>query len=186
MKRNAFRSIVAAGMVLLFAMSASASCPTVYGGPYVAWWGSWYVYDVGQSCYTVSGSASKVSLICGNPGFVFGSGSGQAQTSFTLTSSHPILNPARWNIGTNIIASSPGGTSADRVEIDINVQHPNGTTSYYTNYYWSGVNGSLSCHLTNSYFTANTGDTIYIIIAASNSGGATIQVEVPTLTNNSV
>lgn len=183
-RSHTFRALGAVLLVSLTSANAWASCPDVFG-PYQSSQGPYYQYDILPSCYTLSGGVTRATFICADPGFNFGSGTGQATMNFTVTSSDPIEDPTRWFIATRLKLSSPGGTSSDRFELDVNVTHPNNTVSYYTNYYWSGVNAPLNCYTTGSNFTANVGDNIQIVFTGVNSGTATILAEAAVLTNDS-
>ena len=156
---------------LFTAGSASASC---------------YTYTRPPSAYTLSGAVSSTTVSCStDPAWAFGTGtSSYAITSFTLGPNDPIANPNNWQIGSWVNFISPGGTPSDNFEIDVNVGHPNGTVSYYTDLYWSGAYGTIPCRgPIVKTFTANTGDTITAYVRATNSGTATIQITVPDIFN---
>jgi hypothetical protein len=179
-------SLISLFVFCLAQASAYGIC-TSPQGPYYLFTGSYYVYTQARSCYTGSGSVTNVTSSCpGDDAWSFGSGNSYRQVTFTLTSSEPIVNANKWDIGTWIDFSSPGGTPMDNFEVDIDVQHPDYSVSRYTLLYWSGAYGSLSAcgygpH--NRLFSANTGDTVTITVRASNSGTANIVVSVPRLFN---
>lgn len=167
----------------LSATSAFATCPTPYYGPYSVGPSTFADYTQDQSCYYTSGAISTGgSMGCSaDPNYVIGSGGGYVLTSFTIGSGDWVGNPNHWEIDSWIDASSPGGTSADHFEIDINVTHPNNTVSYYTLIFWNGLMGSISdCNGGyGTYFTADHGDTITVIVGGANSGSANIVVTRP-------
>jgi hypothetical protein len=187
-KENRMKSLSLAFVVVLFSAGAAfATCPTPPSGRQGSYPYYLYNYTQGQTCYSTSGNVSSGASLCGtsDPGWQFGSGTSTASASYTLGQSDPILDPNDWEIDAWIDLTSPGGTSADRVEVDVDVTHPNNTVSYYTLYFWSGASGNLSSCNGGHYkiFSANTGDTITITVAATNSGNATIKVSVPELFN---
>ncbi len=63
------------------------------------------------------------------------------------------------------------------------VNHPDGTYSYYVAYRWNGTMSALSgCaeQWGGTYFTAHAGDTIFISVNGRNeSGTATLKASVP-------
>jgi hypothetical protein len=166
----------------LAAGNVFATCPTPYTGPTFSGPYSWATYSQDQACYSTSGNVSSSSISCfTEPSWSFGSGTSSVSASFTVGANDWVGNPAHWEADSWIDFSSSGGTSADRIEFDVDVTHPNSTISRYTVIYWSGVNGSLSsCSGAYwNYFTADVGDTITITIAATNSGSANIVASVP-------
>jgi hypothetical protein len=183
MRKLMFGAVVLAVVTLFGAGNALASCPTPYSGPYTSGPFSWADYTQDQSCYSTSGNISTSSINCfTNPSWSFGSGSSSVTTSFTVGAGDWVGNTAHWTAGARVDFSSTGGTSADRVEVDVDVTHPNYTVSHYTVIFWGGPQGShSSCSNDWNYFTADHGDTITITIAASNSGSANIVVSVPSI-----
>ena len=137
-------SLVALLIVSMVQVSAYGIC-TSPTGPYCLWPGCYYNYTQARSCYTGSGTVTNTTISCpGDDAWSFGSGNSYRQMSFTLTSNEPIENPAKWDIGSWVNFSSPGGTSSDNFEIDIDVQHPDYSVSRYTLTYWSGAYGSMT------------------------------------------
>jgi hypothetical protein len=172
--------------VLAISNGVALACPTAPSSLQGTYPNQWYDYTQAAACYTTSGNVGSGSDDCmSGTVWQFNSGTSTVTTSFTLTSSDPILDSTKWYITDTLKLTSPGGTSGDRIEVDMDVTHPNLSVSHYTLYFWSGASGNLACGSHSAYFTANTGDTITIIIAATNSGTATIRANVPTLLNRS-
>lgn len=176
-----------ASLVFCFAQFSAYAICTSPSGPYNVGYGWYYNYTQARSCYSGSGNVTNTTINCpGDDAWSFGSGNSYRQMSFTLTSGLPIENPAKWDIGSWVNFSSPGGTSSDNFEIDIDVQHPDYSVSRYTLTYWSGAYGSINAcshGAFDRFFSANTGDIVTITVRASNSGNATIEVSVPRLFN---
>jgi hypothetical protein len=182
MKHRLSLAVLVVVSLSLAAGNAFATCPTPYTGPTFAGPNTWATYSQDQACYSTSGNVSSSSISCfTEPSWSFGSGTSSVSASFTVGANDWVGNPAHWEADSWIDFSSSGGTSADRIEFDVDVTHPNSTVSHYTVIYWSGVNGSLSsCNGAYwNYFTADVGDTITVTIAATNSGSANIVATVP-------
>jgi hypothetical protein len=174
-------------LISLFSIgSAFATCPTPYVGPYILGPTVYVDYTQDQGCYSTSGSVTATSISCfTEPSWSFGSGTSSVSTSFTLGSGDPVIDPTKWSAASFIDFSSPGSSVNDRFEIDVDVQHPNLTFSSYTVLFWSGLLGSISScsNPATGYFTADTGDTIYVTVTAINSGSATIVISDPRIFN---
>jgi len=89
--------------------------------------------------------------------------------------------PDKWNLGSWVEFNSPSQTILDSLNVSVDVEHPNSTISHYDAIYWNGTYGNLSvCSPINwTDFSAHTGDTITVVVEASNSGNATINISVP-------
>jgi hypothetical protein len=177
-------------VVLLSLGGASAfACPTQWTGPYGmggAIPSGWYNYSLPASCYTLGGGMTSAVVGCSGTGGWQATGSrNSAQASFTLDSSDPILNPTAWTISTQVEVSSLDSDGADTFQFQVSVAHPNGTWSYYTIFSWNSTLASICGAQQWGYFTANTGDTIYINISGRNvSGTATLKASIPSILNN--
>ena len=177
-------------LVVLFSLgggSTFASCPTPYFGPVVSGPYTWADYTQDQSCYYAP-NVAQTSISCfSEPSWSFGSGTHTASASFTIGTNDWVGNHNHWEASSWIDFASTGGTSADRFEIDVDVQHPNNSVSYYTVLFWSGLNGSISsCSgAYSNYFTADVGDTVTVTVSATNSGSANIVVSRPRIFSES-
>jgi len=171
---------------------AQVQCPTPPSGPY--FWNGLNFEDYSQdpSCYSFYGSGgyTTTTLDCGYGGWQLTSGNYSAmRASFTIGATDPVRNSSHWRVGTTLTAISPGQTSFDYFALTVYVTHPNNTPPMdtYTMYTWNGSQGDLNgCNLVEeTYFSANTGDTVTVEERATILGGsgATIKVTPVTVSN---
>lgn len=172
--------------LLLGTGNAFATChPSAYG-PYTIGSLSYYLYDQPQNCYSLTSGVSNDVVGCNyvNGWSFSGAYLMNASTTFTLTSSDPIINSNKWLVGSNIEFNSPAADAYNWVQLAVYVYHPNNTVSQYSIFYWDGRDGTLSgCPERSGYFSADVGDTVTIQINALNTAGGTIRASTPTLFN---
>jgi hypothetical protein len=180
------RKVLVVTIIALLANNVFAVCPTP---PTSNQWNVSYSQD--QSCWTSTGSAtvtnSTISCFYA-PSWIFGSGNGGRRVSYTIQPNDPIYNANKFTTGFWADLASPSATRYDWLEVDVQVTHPNNTVNSYLIYYWNGTYGSVSsCTLlppSNVFYTANTGDKITVIVGMGNSGNATINVSVPSISDS--
>lgn len=184
--------LVFLSILTLVALNAFADqCPTPPSPPYF-WNGLNFVdYSQDPSCYAFYGSGgyTATTLDCGYGGWQLTNGNYSAmRASFTIGPNDPIRNSSHWRVGTSLTAISPAQTWFDYFALTIYVTHPNNTPPMdtYTMFTWNGSQGDLNgCNLVEeTYFSANTGDTVTIEERATILGsGATIKVTPVTVSN---
>ena len=188
MKKFAYTFIVGLA-VLSFGAPAAFACATQWTGPYFVGGpgpNSDYNYSPATSCYSVSMYVTSSTVGCsGSTGWQLSGAHNAISTSFTLDSTDPIMDPTQWSLATSVEASSSDSSGADTLTVQVSVYHPNGTWSYYTIYSWNSSLANVCGAHQWGYFTANTGDTIYINISGKNtSGTATLKAGIPAILNN--
>jgi|ERR1041385_7178527 hypothetical protein len=178
------RSIAAAALLSLAAVSASALCnPSIYFT---------YQYYVLPSCYTTSGNVSSHTLSCSSEvGWSFGQAQQNAPAtaiaSFQPQTGH-VQNANHWTVVSWFEVNSPDASWWDHAEINVDVRHSDNSHSYYNSLIWwngsqASDNGCTS--RTSGYFAANVGDTITVTVEAVNpAGNATINIAAPIIINN--
>lgn len=170
------RKLFVTAIIALLAHNTFATCTPPTSNQF----GISYTQD--QSCYTGMGLVSSSSIYCfTEPSWDFGWGNPYRTVSFTIGPNDPVWNPNKFTVGAWIDFYSPSGSMSDSIQIEVDVTHPNNTTTNYTPVYWNGTYGSLSSCSGQQwgYFTANTGDTVTVTVLATNSGNASITVSVP-------
>jgi len=193
MKR--FPYFLAASLMALFAVHASAqSCGVEVDGPYSlsggAGYGTDYVYTVPDCGWNKSGPVTSTNLDCsgaagwsiGNTGWL--NTPAQITTSFTVGSE--VLDPNQWQVSAHIQGSTPDSNYYVYAEVDVTVVHNGVGTSYPQLLYWNGAQGDDNgCQpRDSSYFSATTGDTIYVTIQVGNPlGGGSVAISNPAIFN---
>jgi hypothetical protein len=182
-------------IIASFAFGASAqSCGVEVDGPYSISGGvgvsTYYQYTVPDCGWSKSGPVTSTTLSCsGNPGWSVGNTGwfntpAQITTSFTVPSQ--VMNASQWQLSTNIQGSTPDANYYVYAEYDITVVHNGTSTTYSQAVYWNGAQGDDNgCqHRATTYFSAQTGDTIYVTIQVGNPlGGGSVVVGNPVLFN---
>ena len=187
-------SLIVVAVLSLVAVSARSDCssyarPGSVGGPVP---GVWWTYYKAASSWSTSGNVTQTNLSCsGAEGWQFGfawlNAPATATQSFVVCADS-MLNPDGWTVESQLQVSSPDSSWWDHVEINVDVQHPNNTHSYYGSLiWWNGTLGSDNgCQPRGSgTFSANADDIINVTVSSVNpSGNATIYVSTPIIFNH--
>jgi hypothetical protein len=191
-------SLIVVAVLSLVALNASAqsqcdnyiSAGGFVGGPVSG--PSWMYYKP-ASCWSTSGNVSQTTLYCSTGegwqfGFAWLNTPATTTTSFYVPSSYYVINPNGWTVDSHLQVSSPDSSWYDHMEINVDVQHPDNTHSYYNSLiWWNGMQGDDNgCQFRDSdTFTANAGDTINVTVTSVNpSGGATMYASTPIIWNH--
>jgi hypothetical protein len=155
-------TVVSMLVLLTFAGTASAACPTPPTGPYDAGVSTWYNYTPDSNCWSSSpGDVSPTNLSCvGDPGFAYALGR-EKKISYTFTVG-PSL--ATWSADAFIEFNDPHDDWFNQIEITALVNR-NGTLYSYRLFRHNGTMGDLNgCQRLGGYFSASPGDTVTIEI----------------------
>jgi len=178
------RRMVLFAMVALLSIGAPqevmATCTDVTGP--TCWAGiCYYDYSNSPSCYTTY-NTSGVTSSCGYGAWSFGDSS-SANFSIPVGT---FYHDNTWKVAARVYFNDPNNSSANWVTFGVTVRHSNNTTTSYPILTWSGTDGDITgCVISSVDFTATTGDTIEVgIAAAAGSGTPTITVEYPSITNH--
>jgi len=188
-------TLIVVAVLSLVALNARSDCSSyaTFGGVGGPLGGEWYQYYKPASSWSTSGNVSQTNLWCSTfEGWQFGfawlNTPATATQSF-LVCSDAMINTDNWTVQANLQVSSPDSSWYDHLEINVDVQHPNNTRSYYNSLiWWNGLQGSDNgCQARSSgAFTANAGDTINVTVSSVNpSGNATMYVSTPVIFNSS-
>ncbi|MBV9494892.1 MAG: hypothetical protein JOZ54_11650 [Acidobacteria bacterium] len=175
-------------VLLCFSANAFATCPTPPTGPYMVGFTTFNDYTQDQSCYTTSNTSAGSIACSGDPSWSFGTGTGSASVSFTIGAGDWVGATNHWSAGSWVDFTSLGGTSGDRFEIDVDVEHPNHTISRYTVIFHGGPNGNInSCSAGPiwAYFDADHGDTVTVSIGVTKTSTGTIVITRPRIFSQS-
>src|SRR5881394_2678731 len=166
---------VCAIALVLFPVSAFASCPDIYG-PYSCCGTSWYVYSWTLACAGTSGSVSSTTDSCGDNVYAMTGSSATITYTYTIGASDPIINQNNWQASLYVQFSDPTSNANNNINATVSVRHNGQIVSNNTIVSQNGTQGSLDCGPFRAYYyyTAVAGDTITVTVTGSNDGNATI------------
>jgi hypothetical protein len=175
-------------VVLLSALPASASCPSIWLQACCGT--SWYEFDIDNSCLDSSG-VSTTNLSCG-AGYEHGFGSRNFTTwTYTIPADGTTINSGNtfykrqyWSVTVFVDFSSPTQSFNDNVTGTLTVTH-NGTNTWYTIFSFYGSSAaSQSCTRQDVSFSATNGDIITITISSTKfNSNAVIKATLPIVFN---